>query len=105
MPGATLSTLSAVLKDFYLPPVVDQLNNEVFLFSKLDTSNEELVGNRAVVPLHTTRTGGIGPAAENAALPAATAQRAYPNGSPSGASRGRRRIPAICPARRSAQNH
>jgi hypothetical protein len=74
MAGATIATLSAVLKDFYLPPVVDQLNNEVYLFSKLDTSNEELVGNRAVVPLHTTRTGGIGPAAENAALPAAGAQ-------------------------------
>src|SRR5512146_2745229 len=72
--GATLATLSAILKDFYLPPVVDQLNNEIYLFSKLDTSNEELVGNQAVVPLHTTRSGGIGPAGENVALPAAGSQ-------------------------------
>lgn len=72
--GATIASLGAVLKDLYLPPVVEQLNNEVYLFSKLDTSNEELVGNRAVVPLHTTRSGGIGPAAENVALPAAGSQ-------------------------------
>lgn len=72
--GASLSTLSAILKDFYLPPVVEQLNNKVLLFKRLDTSNEELRGNQAVVPLHTVRSGGIGPAGENVALPSAGSQ-------------------------------
>lgn len=72
--GATLATLSNILKEFYLPPVVDQLNNEVLLFSRLEKSSEELRGNEAVVPLHTTRSGGIGPAGENVALPAAGSQ-------------------------------
>jgi hypothetical protein len=69
--GATLSTLSNILKQFYLPPVADQLNNEVLLFSRLEKSDQELRGNQAVIPLHTQRSGGIGPAGENVALPAA----------------------------------
>lgn len=72
--GATLSTLSNILKEYYLPPVVDQLNNEVLLFSRFEKSSEELRGNEAVVPLHTTRSGGIGPAGENVALPSAGSQ-------------------------------
>jgi hypothetical protein len=71
---ATISQLSSILKDFYLPPVVEQLNNDVLLFSRLEKSSEELYGNQAVVPLHTKRSGGIGPAAEGAALPGAGAQ-------------------------------
>lgn len=72
--GASLSTLSNILKDFYLPPVVEQLNNKVLLFKRLDKSNQELVGNQAVVPLHTVRSGGIGPAGDGVALPAAGSQ-------------------------------
>lgn len=71
---ATLTTLSNVLKEFYLPPVVEQLNNKVLLWKRLTKSSEELYGNQAVVPLHTTRSGGIGPAAEGSPLPAAGAQ-------------------------------
>lgn len=69
MAGATLSTLSSLLKDYYLPPVVDQLNNEVLLLQRLEARDQELFGNRAVVPLHTSRSGGIGARAESAALP------------------------------------
>jgi hypothetical protein len=72
--GASLSTLSNILKEFYLPPVVEQLNNKVLLFKRVDSSNEELVGNQAVIPLHKDRSGGIGPAGENVALPAAGSQ-------------------------------
>lgn len=72
--GASLTTLSNILKDFYLPPVVEQLNNKVLLFKRLDSSNEELVGNQAVIPLHTQRSGGIGPAGDGVALPAAGSQ-------------------------------
>jgi len=73
--GATLTTLSNILKDFYLPPVVEQLNNEVLLLQRLESQSEDLFGNRAVVPVHTARSGGIGPALEGAALPAAGNQQ------------------------------
>ena len=75
MAGATLTTLSNILKDFYLPPVVEQLNNEVLLLQRLESQSEDLFGNRAVVPVHTARSGGIGPALEGAALPAAGNQQ------------------------------
>ena len=71
MAGATLTTLSNILKDFYLPPVVEQLNNEILLLQRLDSKSEDLFGNQAVVPVHKARSGGIGIAAEGAALPAA----------------------------------
>lgn len=71
---ANLTTLSNVLKDLYLAPVVDQLNSEVYLFSKFDTDHNALVGNQAVIPLHTTRSGGIGARGEDSDLPSAGAQ-------------------------------
>lgn len=71
MAGATLTTLSNILKDYYVPPVVEQLNNEVLLLQRLESRGEDLFGNQAVIPIHTARSGGIGPAAEGAALPTA----------------------------------
>jgi hypothetical protein len=67
--GANLTTLSDILKEYYLGPVAEQLNNEVLLLSRLESKSEDLVGKRAYVPLHTSRSGGIGARAEDAALP------------------------------------
>lgn len=72
--GAAIATLGAILKDLYLPPVVEQLNNQILLLQRIEPRSQELVGNQAVVPLHTARSGGIGSRAENAALPAAGSQ-------------------------------
>ena len=69
MAGASLTTLNNILKEFYLPPVVEQLNNEVLLLSRLDSSDQEIVGKAAYVPVHTGRTGGIGARGEYVALP------------------------------------
>lgn len=69
MAGANLTTLSDILKEYYLGPVAEQLNNEVLLLSRLESKSEDLVGKRAYVPLHVSRSGGIGARAEDAALP------------------------------------
>ena len=71
MAGANLITLSNILKEYYMGPVVEQLNKEVLLLSRLESRSEDLIGKRAYVPLQATRTGGIGARAENATLPAA----------------------------------
>ena len=72
MPGATIATVTAILKDVYLGPVNEQLNNEILLFQRLEQRSEEVsFGNQAIVPLHTARTGGIGARGENVALPSA----------------------------------
>src|SRR5690242_13643951 len=69
--GATLSTLSSILKDYYLPPVTEQLNNEVLLLNRLEARTQDFVGNQAVLPVHTGRSGGIGARPELGTLPSA----------------------------------
>jgi hypothetical protein len=71
MAGANLTTLSNILKEYYMGPVVEQLNKEVLLLSRLESRSEDLVGKRAYVPLSASRTTGIGARAENATLPGA----------------------------------
>ena len=74
--GASLLSLSNILKEYYLGPVTEQLNNEVLLLSRLEARSEDLVGKRAYVPLHYGRSTGIGARSEAAALPNA-GQQAY----------------------------
>lgn len=75
MAGADLSTLSTILKEYYLGPVTEQLNNEVLLLSRLESKSEDLVGKRAYVPLHWGRSGGIGARSEGETLPVAGKQQ------------------------------
>lgn len=74
MAGATLTTVANILKDIYLPPVTEQLNNEVLLLQRIEARSEELVGNQAVMPTHKDRSGGIGSRGEDVDLPAAGKQ-------------------------------
>jgi len=70
--GAMISTVTALLKDVYFPPVVEQLNNADVLLKRLEkVKDTQIVGNKLVVPLHTGRTGGIGARGDGEALPAA----------------------------------
>ena len=75
MAGATLSTLSAILKDYYLPPVTEQLNNEVLLLSRLETRTQDFFGHQVVLPVHSGRSGGIGARGELGTLPTADSQK------------------------------
>jgi hypothetical protein len=72
--SAMISTLSAILKEMYLPPVVEQLNNEVLLLQRLEARDQEIVGTAAFVPVHTGRSGGIGARGEYVQLPSPGAQ-------------------------------
>lgn len=69
--AANLTTLSAILKEFYLGPIQTQFNDEVLVTKLLNVDTENLEGLKAVIPLHTGRSGGIGSRAENVQLPAA----------------------------------
>jgi len=71
---ANLSSLSTILKEYYLGPVSEQLNNEVLLLSRLESRSEDLVGKRAYVPLHSGRSTGVGARGESIALPTAGSQ-------------------------------
>jgi hypothetical protein len=71
---ANLTTVNNILKEYYLGPVQEQLNNEVLLVQRLESRSEDLVGKAAFVPLHTGRSSGIGAIAESAILPSAGSQ-------------------------------
>jgi hypothetical protein len=73
--AATLSALDKILKEFYLPPVVEQLNNDILFAKRLDTDSNSLYGRRAIVPLHTGRSGGIGARGEMETLPTPDVQK------------------------------
>lgn len=73
--GATLATVDAILKDLYLGPIAEQLNNEVLMLSRLEPRSQEITGRKAIVPLHVGRSGGIGARGEDEDLPAAGNQR------------------------------
>lgn len=73
--SATITALDKILKEFYLPPVVEQLNNEILFAQRLDTDSSSLYGRRAIVPLHTGRSGGVGARGEMEDLPTPDVQR------------------------------
>jgi hypothetical protein len=74
MAGATLATLSNVMKNFYLNGVQVQFNNEILIHQLLGVDSENLEGLKAVIALHNARSGGIGARGELETLPAAGAQ-------------------------------
>ncbi len=71
--GATMSTVSALLKEVYEKDVQDQLNNDVVGFRRIEKTSEGVengVGGRYVTfPLRIGRNQGIGARNENEALP------------------------------------
>lgn len=70
-----LTAASAVLKEDYLGPVREQLNNDNYVINKLVQKKQEATGKRFFVPLHVGRNNGVGYRAEGALLPAAGNQK------------------------------
>jgi len=72
MAGAGRDTIEALLKEVYVPGIVRQTNDEVLLAKRLEANADGIVeGLKVVVALSLGRSGGIGPARERGALPAA----------------------------------
>jgi hypothetical protein len=71
--AASLTTLSAVMKQFYLGPLQDQLNNEIMAFDLFQKEKVDWVGREAIIPVRTARN--TSPAfSATATLPAASQQ-------------------------------
>lgn len=77
--GATMTTVSALLKEVYEKDVQDQLNNDVIGFKRIEKTSEGVtndVGGRYVTfPLRIGRNQGIGARNEMEALPTAGQQK------------------------------
>ena len=71
--AASLTTLSAVMKQFYLGPLQDQLNNEIMAFDLFQKTKVDWVGKEAIIPVRTARNNSPAFSA-TAALPTAGQQ-------------------------------
>ncbi len=69
--GQTLSTFDAVLKEFYLPPIVDTLPKKVQLYDHFVKDTESWTGNKVIRDLRLGRNVGIGSRADGGTMPAA----------------------------------
>lgn len=58
--AATMTTLQNILKNFYIGPVREQLNNATVLMANLKKSSKEVVGDQVVLPLRVGRNWGLG---------------------------------------------
>lgn len=76
MATQTLATADAILKDLYVGPIVEQLNNKTYMLDQIerDTTSVDHTGRRAVVPVHTSRNRGRGSRGSNSTLPTAGKQ-------------------------------
>ena len=69
-----ISVLDAVLKDYYIGPLQEQLNNEVMVLNMFEKAKISWAGKQGVVPVHVDRNSGVDFKAEGAALPTAGSQ-------------------------------
>lgn len=70
----TLAFFNDILKEDYLGPIRDQLNNATILLQRLKRNEEDVGGRVAYVPLHTGRNSGVGARADGGNLPVAGRQ-------------------------------
>ena len=78
---ATQTTLQNILKEFYIGPVQDQLNNEMMVLELMEKTTVDWNGRVAIIPVHTARNTGVsyldevGTVGGQTALPAASTAR------------------------------
>mgnify|MGYP003651832998 CR=1 FL=1 len=74
-PGASIATdvnsINKILKEFYLGPIQNQLNNEVMVLDMFEKAKISWAGKQGVVPLHVGRNSTVDFKSESADLPAA----------------------------------
>jgi hypothetical protein len=76
MATQTLATADAILKDLYVGPIVEQLNNKTYMLDQIERDSDSIdhTGRRAVIPVHTSRNRGRGSRGSNSRLPVAGKQ-------------------------------
>lgn len=76
MATQTLSNADAILKDLYVGPIVEQLNQKTYMLDQVerDADSVDHTGRRAVIPVHSNRNRGRGSRGDNSTLPTAGRQ-------------------------------
>jgi len=71
---ADISHLGSILKEFYIGPLQEQLNNEVMVLSMFEKAKISWAGKQGVVPVHVGRNSGVAFRGDGEALEAAGSQ-------------------------------
>src|ERR1700685_1136398 len=76
MATQTLAAFDAALKDLYVGPIVEQLNQKTYILDQIERDADHIdhTGRRAVIPLHKNRNRGRKSIADGGTLPTAGAQ-------------------------------
>ena len=83
--SAIRQTLDSLLKDFYLGPVQEQLNNEMLVLNMYEKMSVDWSGRQTIIPIHVARSTSVGFAAEvdgaggGGVLPTPIGQQGYNN--------------------------
>ena len=74
MASVNIADLDAILKEFYLGPIIESLNNQLEMVQLFTKATLDWQGRQVVIPVHVTRNTGTGYRPEAGTLPDATAQ-------------------------------
>ena len=74
MPSVNISDLDAILKEFYLGPIIESLNNQLEMVQLFTKATLDWQGRQVVIPVHVTRNTGTGYRPEAGSLPEAGGQ-------------------------------
>ena len=58
--AASITTLDAILKEFYLGPIEEQLNNETLVIDLFEKATVDWSGKNVIIPIHLSRNSGVG---------------------------------------------
>ena len=67
--ATTLTTLDAILKNQYLGPIREQLNNSNVLYGRMEKNTDSVVGKNFTIPLHYGRNVGRAVPSPRAPMP------------------------------------
>ena len=67
--AATLGTFASILKEFYLGPIQDQLNEETLVCDMFEKASVDWNGRQVIIPVHVARNQATAFVAEGAQLP------------------------------------
>jgi hypothetical protein len=72
-----MAEMTAILKNYYLGPIREQLNNSKVLYANIKKSSKEVVGEQVVIPLRKGRNWGVGARGSlgTGTLPTASSQK------------------------------
>jgi hypothetical protein len=68
----SIAGFNSILKEFYLGPIQDQLNEETLVCELFEKASVDWNGRNVIIPVHTARNPATGFVAEGGALPNAT---------------------------------